>query len=178
MQAAPRLAWEEENGGSGSAAFAALTQTAEAEGGELRSHLPPSAGSRTRLPAEKEEGGSGAQFSSCLTETERHELPSPVHSHAGRPAACMGRGKRRERICSFRGSYANRGSGRERASFDVPKGGARLRPAPQSCRPLDNFPFWMYLYIRIQDIHPAALCLSRPENRPRLVCAARCKLSR
>jgi hypothetical protein len=40
MQAAPRFAWEEENGGSGSAAFAAPSETAEAEGSKLRSPLP------------------------------------------------------------------------------------------------------------------------------------------
>ena len=60
----------------------------------------------------------------------------------------------------------------------TPKGRDATAPRPAALGPLDNSPFWMYLYIRIQDSHPALFFLSRPERRPHLVYAEAFILSR
>ena len=125
---------EKEEGACGYGAFAALTETAEAEWSRL---LPTwwSVGTLIRTPdpriggpieacfdGEKEEPRSTVEGGPALTKPgllSRAELGAPSKRASMGKRRKGGKGGRSLRIWSFRGSYGNRGSGMEQASSDV-----------------------------------------------------------
>ena len=72
----------------------------------------------------RKDAGKSRRLFSCVIFTRK--MPSPNRSPAKRVR--FGEGRRTQRICSFRGSFANRGNGMELSPSDVAEG-AGFEPA-------------------------------------------------